>query len=108
MNFFQVLFSPITPEEREQFQRDYDPTPAQEVELNAEEDLNYVENMRAFAQRESWLGEDGLSHWQETIIDQHGHTHIVASGSFYAGQNGYAGHDDAEIVPVYCGEIVDE
>jgi len=67
-------------------------TSAEEARYQADEDSNYVANLRGHAHRSFHYSNDGLTlHWQETVMDQHGHEHVVDSGSHYVGFSGWGG-----------------
>jgi len=111
IDFIYSLFA-LTPEqeaEHHQLMVDYgiEPmTPAEEAQYQAEEDANYVAHLNGYesVHRESWYSKDGMTlHWQETVIDQHGHEHVVASGSHYVGFSGWGG-----TVEEIQGEAVEE
>ena len=84
-----------------------EPTAAERRSDEAEETAAYIDHIKSLGgtMRESWIQtSDGLMHWQEYVIDQHGKKHITSEGSHYCG---YV-EGQTTVIPVIDGIVVDD
>lgn len=96
--------------DRESFRRDVagDYTMQELSQLQAQEDANYVEHMRAFAQRTESYDSNGHIVWRDVVTDQHGNSHVTASGVYNPGYSMFDIPAVDEKPEIILGEAVEE